>query len=814
MASLRQKLRKNDFSDDDSQTIAPEKRRSHECALVDDHLHLFGGFDGSKFFPRNEIFVMNVRRAKKKWIRRLTRGQTIPPPCAGARCVVIDKMIYSYGGITEEDRFLGIVYRLDPKKMEWIEVATPIGGKKPHERSYCCLCAIGSRMIMFGGQSEKKIPRDQLQSGATQDEYDWSNDIYEFQLEEGNEKGMWLDLELSGTRPKPLVFAAMAAVDEHRALLHGRDVENESHSILLDLNRKLWTIIDFNVKPSPRHGHTICQLLTEGLEDESFCLVVGGKIVDKTNSDYVYILDCDNSKAYEMDVDPQLGIVMMHTCHCVQNEDKTTDVIVSGGVEFVSSWLSSFRPILSGFHLGNVKNEPYMKIKREILSSRRASVRAATSYPRLSLPSDREDIEMMQRELEHLRRRCSELTEEKSSIREELTSSHRLVERKDGEIAHIRRELASVQREASIAQRRLEQEKDQQIASIRGELATSQRLAQDKDGVIARIRGELDVSVTHWRTLEASCNEMRRTLDDFTDVLNINRDDVHVTDQKLGSGGFASVSVGRWRGVTVAVKKIHDLITNRRNMAMFKQEVLVCSRLHHPNIMTVCGAVMTERVPFQMIMELLEGSVGEVITASHASESYLTIYEQLSIAMDMTSGIAYLHQNRPRPYIHGDIRPSNVLVTKDMKVKVGDLGAAHLIESSLSAGPLSPPYLAPERVPRADGTAASSTLSSDVYSVGVSLIEIFTGEGPVPEVRHTQLASLANRPNLLMLCSRLIDCNPANRPLAQSCFETLLAEFVQNKSRLAALGGIASNRMVKGVFEGDAHKVVFPGLFY
>ena len=54
------------------------------------------------------------------------------------------------------------------------------------------------------------------------------------------------------------------------------------------------------MKPSPRHGHTICQLLTEGLEDESFCLVVGGKIVDKTNSDYVYILDCDNSKAYEV----------------------------------------------------------------------------------------------------------------------------------------------------------------------------------------------------------------------------------------------------------------------------------------------------------------------------------------------------------------------------------------------------------------------------------------------------------------------------------------------------------------------------------
>ena len=44
-------------------------------------------------------------------------------------------------------------------------------------------------MVMFGGVSEKKIPRDQLQSGATQDKYNCSNDIYEFRLEEGNEKG-------------------------------------------------------------------------------------------------------------------------------------------------------------------------------------------------------------------------------------------------------------------------------------------------------------------------------------------------------------------------------------------------------------------------------------------------------------------------------------------------------------------------------------------------------------------------------------------------------------------------------------------------
>ena len=134
-----------------SRPTSPEQRRSHESALVDDHLYFFGGWDESKLVPRHEILVKDVRNAEKRWDRRFTQGKP-PPPSVGARCVVIDKMIYSYGGRTEGGFRLGIVYRLDPKKMEWIEVATPIAAKKPHERSECCLCAIGSRMIWWPGR--------------------------------------------------------------------------------------------------------------------------------------------------------------------------------------------------------------------------------------------------------------------------------------------------------------------------------------------------------------------------------------------------------------------------------------------------------------------------------------------------------------------------------------------------------------------------------------------------------------------------------------------------------------------------------------
>ena len=54
------------------------------------------------------------------------------------------------------------------------------------------------------------------------------------------------------------------------------------------------------MKPSPRHGHTICQLVTEGLEEESIFLLVGGHMVFETNSDYVCVLDCGSSKAYQV----------------------------------------------------------------------------------------------------------------------------------------------------------------------------------------------------------------------------------------------------------------------------------------------------------------------------------------------------------------------------------------------------------------------------------------------------------------------------------------------------------------------------------
>ena len=268
----------------------------------------------------------------------------------------------------------------------------------------------------------------------------------------------------------------------------------------------------------------------------------------------------------------------------------------------------------------------------------------------------------------------------------------------------------------------------------------------------------------------------------------------------------------------MAVKKFFDMITTPRSSGLFRREVQMCSRMHHPNIMTIYGAVMERGVPFQMVSELLEGSVEEVIDAAHTSDSYLTVFEQLYIAVGMTSGIAYLHQLSPRPYVHSDIRSSNVLVTQDMKVKVGDLGAAHLLASSKSVGPLSSQYLAPERMPRDDGAASHSTLKSDVFSLGVTLIEIFTGRAPIPAERQTQLRALGTRDKLYGLCSKMIAADAASRPSARQCCE-LLNEDEEDEliKRNAGNGSSATplgNRLVKSTFVRGKHKVLLSDTFF
>ncbi|XP_065841475.1 uncharacterized protein [Oscarella lobularis] len=505
---------------------SPEPRHSHESALIEDELHIFGGRKGdypSHYFPRNEIWTCNVRE-EKKWMRRFAEGRNVPPPCWGAQCVVINGIIYSYGGEKEDGGILGEVFGLDPKKRIWIQVATPINGKKPYQRCYCCLWAIGGRMIMFGGFSEY-IPPNRLQSGA-QFNGKVNNESYEFVFEEGREK----DVELSGKRPQPRAYAAMETIDQHRGLLHGGwNHKSLDDTFVIDLREKKWICIDIFPKPSARFYHRMCRLVKRGFERKSCFLMIGG--YKKESSDSGYIIDFDNQKSHKIDLTPDVAPVSYHTLHCVANQDGSAHIIISGGFDRKIE----YRQIMKIFTL-DPSNESYTKIESLLLAG-------CTLIPSSVNQKSIRDVEQ---QMERMRQQYETLRAERSSLAAQCHDLQEQVERQNAHFqAESRRLVAEKLEKESQCQalqaqcETLELEKthhhaerqtfESQINEIRTQFHAERQALESRCQVIESQR----------QTLQESFEESRRSLDQFIEVLSISPQQIQLTQDKLGTGAYA-----------------------------------------------------------------------------------------------------------------------------------------------------------------------------------------------------------------------------------------------------------------------------------
>lgn len=229
---------------------------------------------------------------------------------------------------------------------------------------------------------------------------------------------------------------------------------------------------------------------------------------------------------------------------------------------------------------------------------------------------------------------------------------------------------------------------------------------------------------------------------------------------------------GLWRGVYVAVKSFHEEIQEGSNRRLFEQEIAVCCRIHHPNIVCTFGILrVTDMMP-EIVMELLECSLAQLMTAALKSPRYLTAREQLDICADLVAGVVYLHEMLPEPLLHGDIRGSNVLITTTMGAKIADFGASHYLRGSLSIGPLSLDYLAPERMPTREGSALGNTQHADVYSLGVTVVEVLTGESAVRTARHRQIRQVTHD-KLRDICLQMTGDRADDRPTAHQVYQVI-----------------------------------------
>lgn len=192
---------------------------------------------------------------------------------------------------------------------------------------------------------------------------------------------------------------------------------------------------------------------------------------------------------------------------------------------------------------------------------------------------------------------------------------------------------------------------------------------------------------------------------------------------KIGAGGMADVYKGRDQMLNryVAIKVLKREYKEDANFVRkFRSEAQAAAGLIHPNVVNVYD-VGEDRGLYYMVMELVEG-----ITLKEYIErkGRLSHKETISIAIQMCSGIGAAHKAE---IIHRDIKPQNIIISKDGKVKVTDFGIAKALSSNtVSTNAMgSVHYTSPEQA-----RGGFSDQRSDIYSIGITLFEMVTGRVP------------------------------------------------------------------------------------
>src|SRR5215510_12655103 len=208
--------------------------------------------------------------------------------------------------------------------------------------------------------------------------------------------------------------------------------------------------------------------------------------------------------------------------------------------------------------------------------------------------------------------------------------------------------------------------------------------------------------------------------------------------ERLGSGGMSDVFRARDLMLerSVAIKTLHETYSNDPAFQdRFRQEARAAANLSHPNIVTVHDFGLDQGQLF-IVMEFVPGKVLKSILRQRGRYS---VEEAIPLIVQACAGIGYAHR---AGLVHCDVKPHNMIVTPDSRLKVTDFGIARALSTILPDERAdvvwgSPQYFSPEQ---AVGEAPSP--ASDVYSLGVVLYEVLTGALPFTAPSSEELARL------------------------------------------------------------------------
>ena len=379
------------------------------------------------------------------------------------------------------------------------------------------------------------------------------------------------------------------------------------------------------------------------------------------------------------------------------------------------------------------------------LREKMEKIRQATHHP--SLESDL--VRTLEQQLRAAEQRAQQGEQTTQHLLEEANHRCEDAERRAAEEFHQRQAL----------ERRLAKTEGRLREALQTSQVTEQCAVRVQEVVAENGRLKEDL-----QRLERRAQLAEQTADSLETQWVVHRKEIQMTERELGGGGWGVVKVAKFRGIEVAAKSLYEVIRSDYYRHLFIREMNMAARLRHPNLVQFIGATLEGEMI--ILTELMHTSLRKVLEQGGISREHT-----VSISVQVCQALNYLHLMQPDPVIHRDISSANVLLNplpnNGWLAKVTDYGSVNTLRALQTENPGNPVYAAPEtRVPSLQST------KMDIFSVGVLLIEMCTGQFPSDDGRERLLLTISDR-GFSDLISCCIDREKDNRPTAQELLSEL-----------------------------------------
>ncbi|KAK3135031.1 hypothetical protein QOZ80_5BG0413760 [Eleusine coracana subsp. coracana] len=199
----------------------------------------------------------------------------------------------------------------------------------------------------------------------------------------------------------------------------------------------------------------------------------------------------------------------------------------------------------------------------------------------------------------------------------------------------------------------------------------------------------------------------------------------------LGKGGFGSVYDGFLEDGTQVAVKLRSQSSNQ-GVREFLTEAQTLTKIHHKNLVSLIGYCKDGQYLALVYEHMSEGTLEDKLRGRDGNAGSLSWRQRLRIALESAQGLEYLHKACSPPFLHRDVKTSNILLNANHEAKIADFGLLkafqHDDDTHVSTVRVvgTHGYLAPEYA-----AALQLTEKSDVYSFGVVLLEMITGQPPI-----------------------------------------------------------------------------------